>query len=165
MKLEFSRQIFEKMFKYELSTKSVNWKPSCCIRTDMKLIVSFRNFANAPNKEQIHKRCDSLIFYSPTIILIHTWLHEFYQTETIFYLATCTALHSDVIAWRSTRALVQCEVNITFIFVVFKMLETFPSCSLTRRNTNLRATVGRVFKYQWRQCESLVCAIWYHCAK
>ena len=53
MKLEFSRQIFEKkQLKYELSSKSVKWEPSCSMRTDMtKLIVASRNFAKAPDKD------------------------------------------------------------------------------------------------------------------
>jgi len=46
MKLEFSQQFFEKYSK-------VQYEPSCSMwadgRTDMtKLIVAFRNFANAP---------------------------------------------------------------------------------------------------------------------
>jgi len=49
MKLEFSRQIYE---KYS-STKFNENSPSCSTRTDgqtdmMKLTVAFRNFANTP---------------------------------------------------------------------------------------------------------------------
>jgi hypothetical protein len=51
MKLDFSRQIFRKKLKYQVSSKFVQWEPSCSMRTDgrtdMKLIVSFRNFASA----------------------------------------------------------------------------------------------------------------------
>jgi hypothetical protein len=51
MKLEFSRQIFENR-NYHMSWKSVQWKPSCTMRTDMtKLMVGFRNFANAPKND------------------------------------------------------------------------------------------------------------------
>ena len=53
MKLEFPRQIFEKILKYKISRNSVQWEKSCSMRTDgrtymTKLIVAFRNFANAP---------------------------------------------------------------------------------------------------------------------
>jgi hypothetical protein len=50
MKLEFSQQIFEKVKKYQVSSKSIQWEPSCSMRTDniTKLIVAFRDFANAP---------------------------------------------------------------------------------------------------------------------
>jgi hypothetical protein len=53
--LEFSWQIFEK-FSNQISWKSVQWEPSCSMWADgwmdkqtdtMKLIVAFRNFANA----------------------------------------------------------------------------------------------------------------------
>jgi hypothetical protein len=33
IKLEFSRQILEKILKYKISRKSVQWKPSCSMRT------------------------------------------------------------------------------------------------------------------------------------
>ena len=67
MKLEFSRQIFEKY-----SNTNFHENPSCgsrvvpCGRTDMKeMIVAFRNFANAPKKRHnIH-----LIFVVPCIML------------------------------------------------------------------------------------------------
>jgi len=50
MKLEFSRLIFEKYCKYQISWKSVQWEARCSIRTDMtNLIVAyFRNFEKEP---------------------------------------------------------------------------------------------------------------------
>jgi hypothetical protein len=49
MKLEFSQQTFWETIQYQISWKSVPWKPSCCMRTyrrtDMtKPIVAFRSF-------------------------------------------------------------------------------------------------------------------------
>ena len=54
MKIEFSRQCFQKTFKYQISWKSVvQWEQSCSIRTDgrKKLTVAFRNVGNAPKKD------------------------------------------------------------------------------------------------------------------
>jgi hypothetical protein len=54
MKIEFSRHIFDKILTCQISWKSVQWEPSCVIRTDRRtcrtLTVAFRNFANAPKK-------------------------------------------------------------------------------------------------------------------
>ena len=59
--LEFSRQIFAKIFKYQCSGKTVQWKPSCFVRTDgqkhrrtdregdvIQLTVAFENSVNEP---------------------------------------------------------------------------------------------------------------------
>jgi hypothetical protein len=58
MKQEFSWKVFEKYCK--ISWKSVQWEPSCSVRTDRqtdtvmtKLVVAFRNFANAPKKRAV----------------------------------------------------------------------------------------------------------------
>ena len=53
MKPEFSRQIFEKKFEYQVSSKSVQCESSCSMRTGgqtdtTKIIVAFSNIANAP---------------------------------------------------------------------------------------------------------------------
>ena len=58
---------FRKVFKYQISQKSYQWKPSCSMRRDgrtgrqrdrqtdlTKLIVAFRNFANAPKNTQFN---------------------------------------------------------------------------------------------------------------
>jgi hypothetical protein len=58
IKLGLSRQRFEKQHKYQVSSKFVQWEPSCSMRTDgktgMKLTVAFRNFANETKNE--HKK-------------------------------------------------------------------------------------------------------------
>jgi hypothetical protein len=48
---------FRKKLKHQISWKSVQWEPSCSMRTDgrtdmTKLTVAFRNFANAPKNNQ-----------------------------------------------------------------------------------------------------------------
>ena len=57
MNLEFFRQIFEKVLKDQIKLKSVLWELNCSMwmdgrtegQTDMvKLIIAFRNYANAP---------------------------------------------------------------------------------------------------------------------
>ena len=36
MKLEFYKQIFEKILKHQISGNSVQWEPSCSMRTDIQ---------------------------------------------------------------------------------------------------------------------------------
>ena len=40
--------VFRKILQCQISPKSVQWRQSWPVRTDMKLIVTFRNSANAP---------------------------------------------------------------------------------------------------------------------
>jgi hypothetical protein len=57
MKLEFSQRFLEKKLKYKISSKSVQWELSYCMRTDgrtdrqtdMTLIIALWNLAKAPN--------------------------------------------------------------------------------------------------------------------
>ena len=63
IKLEFSRQIFQKkILKYEISWKSFQLEQSCSMRTDRrtdmtKRIVAFRNFANAKTFQKNEEAC------------------------------------------------------------------------------------------------------------
>jgi len=67
---------FRKIPKYQISRKSTHWDPSCSMQTDertdgrtnmTKLIVAFRNFANAPTNESTAHRGRRLRFsYIPT---------------------------------------------------------------------------------------------------
>ena len=46
------------MLKYQVSSKSVQWKPSCFMETHRlmdvtKLIATFRSFANTPKKGEV----------------------------------------------------------------------------------------------------------------
>jgi hypothetical protein len=55
MKLELSQQIIKKYSNIKFHENPVQWKPSCFMRTEgqtdmTKLIVAFRNFANAPEE-------------------------------------------------------------------------------------------------------------------
>jgi hypothetical protein len=59
MELEFSRQIFGKILRYQILSKSVKLDSSCYMRRDgqidmTKLIVAFGKFTNAPkNKSKL----------------------------------------------------------------------------------------------------------------
>ena len=55
MENEFSRQIFEKIFKNKISWKSVNWEPSCSMRTDWQRHNEANNrLADAPKNSNVH---------------------------------------------------------------------------------------------------------------
>jgi len=58
MKLEFSQQFIQKIHKYQISWKSVQWEPSSSTRTDRrtdmkKLVVVFRNFLHMPTNKTV----------------------------------------------------------------------------------------------------------------
>jgi len=60
---------FRKIPKYQISRKSTYWDPSCSMQTDgrTKLLVAFRNFANAPaNESTAHRGRRSRVSYIPT---------------------------------------------------------------------------------------------------
>ena len=80
MKIEFSRQIFEKILGYEISWKFVEWKPRYFMlaeaRTDMtKLIIAFRDFAN---------RSKNSTFCPHSVFMCFVWIWE--QTLTDWFL-------------------------------------------------------------------------------
>ena len=73
MKLELSLQIFEKILKYQILCKSVQWKASCSMCTERQaygladrlpymtmLTVGLRIFANAPEIDKIFRRLKQL---------------------------------------------------------------------------------------------------------
>ena len=97
MKLEFSWQ-FQKLLKYQVLSKSVHWKLSCCMRrngrtdgkTDMKLIVAFRNFANAPKMDNIKYRVVYLRLYIECLIFFffdfnQTWIFQTDFDKSLHY--------------------------------------------------------------------------------
>ena len=70
-KFEFSRHI-RKIFKYQISWKSIHWEPSCSTRTDGEREKAFGSFTNAPkNRWKKGKRRH----HTPSLII--TPLHNF----------------------------------------------------------------------------------------
>jgi len=85
-----SRRIFKTFLKYHVSRKFVQWEPRCSMRADgrtygqtdvIKMIVAFRNFANAPKirrREEINRKhladCARLygVIFKETLLLSTT---------------------------------------------------------------------------------------------
>jgi hypothetical protein len=74
MNLEFSRQIFEKIHKHQISWKSVQWEPSCSMRTDRhdEGNSRFLQFCDRPLKHRrspqphLRTQCLNMMFTAPT---------------------------------------------------------------------------------------------------
>jgi len=68
---------FRKILTHQISWKSVQWEPSCSMRTDMtKLIVTFQNFANMPKNVVQEKECQKYqqktrIYCSLSVSVVH----------------------------------------------------------------------------------------------
>ena len=58
---------FLKILKYQISWKSVQWAPRCSMRTDMKLMVVFLNYANA-HKDSHGQLLSPPVCFSLTIV-------------------------------------------------------------------------------------------------
>jgi len=98
MKLESSRQIFEKYLNIKFhENPSSGSRVSPCGRTDMtKLTVTFRNFANAANKSPQYKILIQIVlqFYSS---YIHTGRRTNGQDKSNWYIFatfTCERVHA-----------------------------------------------------------------------
>ena len=66
---------YRKIIKCQISRKSVQWEPSCSMRTDgqtdmTKLTIALRNFANAPKYNQLHIICVKEIKYPRHHVII-----------------------------------------------------------------------------------------------
>jgi hypothetical protein len=93
---------FGKTFKYQISLKSFQWKPSFTMRTDRrtgikKPIVPFRNFAKAP-KNRFHKIISDtkLVPFDTKSKYLLIYLRNFRR----LFVRSCVSLHSSRL-WRS----------------------------------------------------------------
>jgi len=65
IKLEFSQHIFEKkILKYQISQKSVQWEPSCSVRTEKQ----------TDRRTNRHDEANSRFSYKTALILIYNFL-------------------------------------------------------------------------------------------
>ena len=72
--LLFSKDFPKKTLKYQVSSKSVHWEPSCSMRTDGhdEANIRFCNFANAPNK--LYNIARTKLYHTVHPMIIHSLL-------------------------------------------------------------------------------------------
>jgi hypothetical protein len=101
---------FRKIFKYQISWKSIEWEPSCAMRTDGRtgktnLIVAFRNFSKALKNHNWNKilnvhLCQLSFSRLPVSELLHAdmWRRVVEQIFINVFRGTCFLhCHNDIL--------------------------------------------------------------------
>ena len=89
---------FRRRLKYQISWKSVQWEPSCSMRTDgrtdmTKLIVAFRNFANAHKNKTYRAGLLLLNSLSHNCPFANPWWSEHELSKTGYDALMCKTVH------------------------------------------------------------------------
>jgi hypothetical protein len=91
---------FRKILKYRIWRQSVQWELSCSMRTDTtKLIVAFRNFANAP-KSLLHSVSDT----TKTVLAVTPLLSiRYWKQPNLSLLCHCSNFNPYTLAYTCAR--------------------------------------------------------------
>ena len=109
---------FRKIFKYKISRKSVQWKADR--RTYVtKLIVAFRNFANAPKNEHNWNRTDVVLrkFLTYNAVIVFAGISSSLNIRTaniIFYFQTVVVTPSTLLGcYTFLKTVLACRLKST----------------------------------------------------
>ena len=100
MKLEFSRK-FSKKYSYQISRKSVQWEPSCYLRTEGQMDIAFRNVSNERKITARHDswplrqetpRCFYFLPFYPTLMSVYRLTSCYVPEDFNIYQRRCREL-------------------------------------------------------------------------
>jgi hypothetical protein len=141
---------FRKIHKYKISWKSVQWEPSCSVRTEdghtdmTKLIVAFRNVANAPQPGDVFSVITKINSHYFPIEHWFDWSLQWWHTVFFLWGANWCFRYNLILVF---NGLISVELQRTFM-----ALHSWISC--THANTYIpyhkrRAYYVRCLLHSW----------------
>jgi len=135
MKVEYSGQIFEKVFKYKISWKFFLWELTCCMRTDghadmTKLIVGFRNFAYATRNWAFLLHCLRVSYLPHSQQWLLPWYDLYRPLSSALVSSKSTLLCSEDVYWFPSSFFPLIFRTNIYIYIYIYISYVLSSCTL-----------------------------------